>query len=501
MFYNLTLIQITILAIYPFLKSINTRQVISHFCINQDAIIIAMEEQKETLSERELGILRLVATGASNKEIARQLYISPNTVKVHLRNIFTKINVASRTEATLYAINLGLVKPGQDVIPLNEFTTDDQNAKTDNNLTELGPAIIIEDSNTLPRPSQKYRLIGFGGILVLVMIVFGLFRVNQNNQIKILITPTSFPQPLSPNLVTKRWTVQTSMPAPRKGMGSIEYNDLFYIFGGETSQGVDGKLLLYDPLKNTWKTLQDKPTPVTDIHAVLLGEKIYIPGGRMKNGLETDTLEVYDPRQDSWETKASMPTALSAYAIAAFEGRLYLFGGISNGKFSSEVFSYDPQEDQWQERSPLDVPRAYAGAAALNGKILIIGGFDGKNPLQLNQAYFPNREANGENAWENYQALLDKRYAMGVTQLAGIVFLIGGIGEDQKSVDSTLQYNSPTDQWVALDTPPLSVGAHNAILTSGNFVYICGGESAGTLLANNQAYQAIYTISVPVIGN
>ena len=62
------------------------------------------------LTEREREILRLIASGASNKDIALQLFISPNTVKVHLRNIFAKIGAASRTEAAVYAIHERIVQ-------------------------------------------------------------------------------------------------------------------------------------------------------------------------------------------------------------------------------------------------------------------------------------------------------------------------------------------------------------------------------------------------------
>jgi DNA-binding NarL/FixJ family response regulator len=60
------------------------------------------------LSERESAVLEAVARGLSNREIGKQLWISEQTVKFHLRNIFRKLGVSSRTEAARYAYRTGL---------------------------------------------------------------------------------------------------------------------------------------------------------------------------------------------------------------------------------------------------------------------------------------------------------------------------------------------------------------------------------------------------------
>jgi len=63
----------------------------------------------EPLSEREQEILALVATGASNKEIAGELFIAEGTVKNHVTNILGKLGVRDRTQAALKAREIGLI--------------------------------------------------------------------------------------------------------------------------------------------------------------------------------------------------------------------------------------------------------------------------------------------------------------------------------------------------------------------------------------------------------
>ncbi len=64
----------------------------------------------QELSERELGVLRLIAAGSANKQIASELSISESTVKTHVTNIFQKLDVSHRTEAVTQALQRGIIK-------------------------------------------------------------------------------------------------------------------------------------------------------------------------------------------------------------------------------------------------------------------------------------------------------------------------------------------------------------------------------------------------------
>ncbi len=75
---------------------------------------VAAPKSPEKLTDRETDVLRLVASGLANKEIARELDIGERTVKTHVSSILAKLGLQSRTQAALHATRIGLVPHAEE---------------------------------------------------------------------------------------------------------------------------------------------------------------------------------------------------------------------------------------------------------------------------------------------------------------------------------------------------------------------------------------------------
>jgi DNA-binding NarL/FixJ family response regulator len=93
-----------------------TRRLIEHF-IHRPPPGPERPPELAALTDREIDVLRLVATGVSNSEVAATLFLSEATVKSHLNRVLAKLGLANRTQAVVLAYETGLVQPGTSAQP------------------------------------------------------------------------------------------------------------------------------------------------------------------------------------------------------------------------------------------------------------------------------------------------------------------------------------------------------------------------------------------------
>lgn len=91
-----------------------TRRLLDRFAARLPATHDSGTQLLEQLTEREREVLRLLARGLSNAEIAADLVVSETTIKTHVGNVLTKLRLRDRVQAVIHAYEVGLVQPGQD---------------------------------------------------------------------------------------------------------------------------------------------------------------------------------------------------------------------------------------------------------------------------------------------------------------------------------------------------------------------------------------------------
>jgi DNA-binding CsgD family transcriptional regulator/N-acetylneuraminic acid mutarotase len=438
-----------------------------------------MADAEIPLSEREIEVLQLVATGAANQEIARNLVISVNTVKVHLRNIFEKLGVQSRTEATLYAIREGWV------------TVDGVEPAVAEASSESAAALAVPVAS--PEPLAWWQRVYGLASLSLALSLLLLPALGQKEQAAAAANPISdrpASGPASFRAETSRWTHLADLPTSRTRLALVAYNGRLFAIGGDWETGVTGQLEMYSPDTDTWTAGAPKPTPVSNIGAAVVGGRIYVPGGCIGLTGLTDRLEIYSPADNAWTQGASLPSPLCAYALSTVDDKVYLFGGWDGQSFVNQVLVYDPIQDVWTERQPMPAARGFAAAGAIQGVVYVVGGYDGVQEFADTYAYHV-----ASDTWKERAPMSVGRGGLGVAVISNKLYAIGGGWESYLATNE--RYDPASDTWSAFESPVLGEWRNLGVAAWGTQIYAVGGWNGG-YSGVNQAYQALFRIILPV---
>jgi DNA-binding CsgD family transcriptional regulator/N-acetylneuraminic acid mutarotase len=447
---------------------------------------VSDNEASLQLSERELQILEMVATGASNQQIARQLVISVNTVKVHLRNIFEKMEVQSRTEATMRAIQEGWVKVADEGVKAPEATA----APT--------RTFLLPDTRQPLAGWQQIHLLG-AALLALALVFIPLLPKEttiETPNLPVIYAQAPTPAPPPPvDVPSNRWVSNESMPTKRAGLGLVALDGKIYAIGGvkennEATRSVD----IYDPTTHHWTEGGNKPTAVANIAGAAVDGKIYVPGGCTNQGKALTAFEIYDPKADSWSKGPVLPEARCAYGLVAFQDKLYLFGGWNGKTFEEGIFAYSLKTKKWDTlKSVMPHAKGYVGAAVLNGTIYIAGGYNGQD--EFNQLYIFEPDTG---QWVEKAPMQEKRGGLGLIAAANNLYAVGG-GWNH-TLTASEKYDPASNTWTTFETPFSAQWRNLGLTAVDTQIYAVGGWNGdkSEYMDSVVSYQFLFQLFLPI---
>lgn len=471
-----------------------------------------MTDTTPPLSDREREILACVASGSTNQQIANDLGISVNTVKVHVRNIFSKIGVASRAEATLYAVRNGVVSLDLADQPAAVAVAEEDDPPAQNGDYPVSAAVEATPAAADPTPTQQHAnnsapprrnrpLIWLGVALAALIAAVGAIAVVMQQGGTADIAPPIAPtapalgaDPGSGPVVASprpQWNLLKPLAAAQQAAAGVAANGMMYVIGGSDGTTITDAVWEYNPDSDTWRARSSKPTPVQFALGAVLNGKIHIPGGELADGSVSDALEIYDPATDSWSSAASLPAPRSGYGLVTFEGKLYLFGGWDGDAATTTVFVYDPDQDAWSEAPPMTFARAYTGAAVADERIYVMGGVGADDePAMQGEIYDPVREQ-----WSPMASTMPAGITrFGIATLGEYIVVAGG-----EEVNTPLYYNFRRDLWeIYPESAPLSgIGVQPAIATRDNVLYMLSVPPDISDSSVLYEMRVIYSMTIP----
>lgn len=251
-----------------------------------------------------------------------------------------------------------------------------------------------------------------------------------------------------------------------------------------TLQGSDQPV---GPSPGQWSTARRFPSWRYEFGAAVLKDEIYVVGGLTMPTVYTVTrrMEVYSPDRDAWRQAASYPVIIHHPGVATAGERLYVVGG--NGLRItpySYVFEYDSDENHWRRKADMPTPRGALGMTELDGLIYAVGGGTNKVPRVELEVYDPHRDV-----WARLAPMPTPREHLAAAAAGGLVFALGGYRKSLSECLTTNEaYNPSTGQWETRAPMPLAISGFAAVGIE-NSVFIFGGEQGWAVSGECHEYK------------
>lgn len=439
----------------------------------------------EALSERELEIVALVAQGLTNREIAVRVYLSPNTVKVHLRNIFAKTGVASRTELSMLAVTEGWVAVAQAApqAPVEPQAT-----------AEEVPAPVEELPIPVTPPWPRVRWIGLAVGLVLLALVLALPQqrsalVEGATSAAALVDLPAAGSGAPAFAGETGWRELAPLPVRRARLGLAASQGRLYAVGGLAADGPTARLDIYSISEDRWLEGPARPLALANVGAVALVEQVLVPGGCDAQGRPVAAVHAYDPIAEVWETCAPLPEPLCGYALAVLDGRAYLFGGWDGQRNRAVAYRYDPVADAWETLPAPREARAFGAAMALGRQLFYVGGYDGSERATC-EIYLAD-----EARWDACPPLLQPRGGLSLASVGGYVYAVGGGWGGYLGFNERFAPQHKT--WAVVETPLVGEWRNLGLAAWETTLFATGGWS-GDYLNRTYAFDALpFRVFIP----